>query len=72
MGEKFMAPKQLVFSIEGSRNQTIIYGGGQGKNYRSGTENVPGIIGFATALELAQKEKEKESPKIKIFAGLSY
>ena len=31
---------------------------------RSGTENVPGIVGFAKALELAQKEKLQENKRL--------
>ena len=31
----------------------MIYGGGQERNMRAGTENLYGIIGFAKALELA-------------------
>jgi len=37
----------------------LIMGGGQEDNYRSGTYNLPGIVGFAEALELAYKEKNK-------------
>ena len=33
----------------------ISFGGGQEKGLRSGTENVPGVIGFAKALELAKE-----------------
>jgi cysteine desulfurase len=43
----------------------IIYGGGQQGQLRSGTENVPGIIGFAEALILSVKNKKKESARIK-------
>ena len=45
----------------------VIYGGGQEKNLRSGTENVPGIVGFAAALEIAEAERSKESKRL---AGL--
>lgn len=34
-------------------------GGGQERQRRSGTENVPGIVGIATALRLAQAEREE-------------
>ena len=43
----------------------IIYGGGQERNIRSGTLNVPGIVGFAKAVEIAHKEMESENIKLK-------
>lgn len=43
------------------RPSSIVYGGGQEKNIRSGTLNVPGIVGFAKAVELAYSEMEKEN-----------
>ncbi len=33
----------------------IIFGGGQEKNLRSGTENMPGIVGFGVASKLAKE-----------------
>jgi len=44
---------------------SIVYGGGQERNIRSGTLNVPGIVGFAKAIEIAQKEMEQENTKFK-------
>ena len=35
----------------GVRLSPLQFGGGQERNLRSGTENVPGVIGFATAIE---------------------
>lgn len=46
----------------------VITGGGQEFGWRSGTENVPAIIGFARSIELAAKNREKETEKI---AGLA-
>ncbi len=43
----------------------IVFGGGQERNLRSGTLNVPGIIGFAKAIEISQKEMENENIKFK-------
>ena len=42
----------------------VITGGGQEFGSRSGTENVPLIAGFAKAVELADKNREKETKRI--------
>ena len=44
---------------------SIVYGGGQERNIRSGTLNVPGIVGFAKAVEIAIDEMDTESKKYK-------
>ena len=44
---------------------SIMFGGGQERKIRSGTLNVPGIVGFAKAVEISQKEMEKENAKSK-------
>jgi cysteine desulfurase len=41
----------------------IIYGGGHEFGYRSSTENIPGIIGFAKAVEIADATLEKEQER---------
>src|SRR3989344_2712667 len=62
---KIYGPKGagLLYIKEGVRVEPLIHGGGQEFGLRSGTENVPAIVGFAKALELAQKEKESENAK---------
>ncbi len=51
-GHKFHAPKGIGCLVTNSC-QTILYGGGQENGIRSGTENVPGIVGMTVALENA-------------------
>jgi cysteine desulfurase len=54
----------------------IIFGGGQEKNIRSGTENMPGIVGFGVASRLAKESLEEVSRKLmrlkkKLWEGIS-
>ncbi|MDP3901489.1 MAG: cysteine desulfurase family protein [bacterium] len=43
----------------------IVTGGGQQNGIHSGTENVPYIVGFAKAIELVVKNREKEAKRVK-------
>lgn len=42
----------------------LITGGGQEFGFRSGTENVPGIAGFAKAMEISEKKRGKEAKRL--------
>ncbi len=42
-------------------------GGGQERERRSGTENIPGIVGTAVALEIAESEKEYASQHCRVL-----
>ena len=57
---KCYGPKQVGLLWVSSHVQLrpLILGGGQERGLRSGTENVAGIIGFAMALELAEKSRK--------------
>jgi cysteine desulfurase len=56
---KFGGPKGagLLYVRRGIPFASLITGGGQERQRRAGTENVPGIIGTAKALELAERER---------------
>jgi cysteine desulfurase len=57
----------LYRRIKNKKNESIspiLTGGGQEYGLRSGTENIPLIIGFAKAVELAAKNREKEAKRI--------
>lgn len=57
-GGKIYGPKAsgLLFVKTGVGLSPIIQGGGQEQAIRSGTENVPAIIGLSTALDIAQDQ----------------
>lgn len=65
-GSKIYGPKGvgILYLRKGVRLKPIIFGGGQERNLRGGTENVPYIVGFAKALELAENQRETEVPRL--------
>lgn len=58
-GHKLGAPKGCgVLFVRGrTRTEPLVHGGGQERGRRSGTENVAGAVGLATALTLAHAEQ---------------
>lgn len=66
---KIYGPKQVgcLYVRKGVQLEPLVYGGGQEKDLRSGTENVPGVIGFARALELAHKERLQEVKRLSVL-----
>lgn len=64
---KCYGPKQvgLLYVRAGIKLKPLIQGGGQEMGLRSGTENVAGVIGFALALELADKLRHHESKRLR-------
>ncbi|MBN8781916.1 MAG: cysteine desulfurase [Sphingobacteriales bacterium SCN 48-20] len=61
-GHKFHGPKGvgILYVNDNIRVKPFIFGGGQERNMRAGTENLYGIVGFAKALELAYARVEEE------------
>ena len=62
-GHKFHGPKGvgILYINDNIKINPVIFGGGQERNMRAGTENLYGIVGFAKALELAEATMEKDS-----------
>jgi cysteine desulfurase len=62
-GHKFHGPKGcgILYVNDNIKVHPFIFGGGQERNMRAGTENLYGIIGFAKALEIAMADFEKDS-----------
>jgi cysteine desulfurase len=54
---KFYGPKGVgaLYIRQGTQISRLIYGGAQERNRRAGTENIPGIVGLAKALQLANQ-----------------
>lgn len=63
---KFNGPKGVgaLYIRSGVRIENFIDGGAQERGKRAGTENLPGIIGLAKALELASASMEEKDKKI--------
>jgi len=65
-GSKIYGPKGvgMLYVRSGVRLTPLLHGGGQEGGLRSGTLNVPGIVGFSKALEVIQKERGKEGKRL--------
>jgi len=60
-GHKVNGPKGigLMYIRKGIKIGSFIHGGAQERHRRAGTHNVPGIVGFAKAVELASRDMDK-------------
>lgn len=66
---KLYGPKGVgaLYKKQGIRLEPIMHGGGHEKGYRSGTENVSGIVGLGKAAELAEKHLPEEMKRLTIM-----
>ncbi|CAK7053700.1 cysteine desulfurase NifS [Tissierella sp. P1] len=63
---KFYGPKGIgaLYIRQGVKIDPLISGGGQERNRRAGTENVPGIVGMGKAIELAYENLDEHNNKL--------
>ena len=63
---KVHGPKGVgaLYIKKGVRITPLIHGGGQERGIRSGTENVPGIVGFGKACEIANNNLEENYARL--------
>ena len=64
---KMHGPKGIgaLFVRKGTGIDPILHGGGHERGLRSSTENVPGIVGFGTAAEMARRDMDKVSASMR-------
>ena len=66
---KIHGPKGVgaLFIKSGIKITPLAHGGGHEKNIRSGTENIPAIVGFAKSVKLAKKAHIKKMTKLRDY-----
>lgn len=71
-GHKIYGPKGVgaLFVRKGVKLSPLIHGGAQEFEKRGGTENLPGIVGFAEAMRRVHEDLEKESERLKTLRDL--
>jgi len=76
-GHKLYGPKGIgaLYVKRGTRLQPIVHGGGHERRLRSGTENVPGIVGLGVAMTIAAEQLPEVRPRLerlrdKLAAGV--
>ncbi len=64
---KFHGPKGVgaLYVRKGIKITPLFHGGGQEKFFRSGTENIPGIMGFAKAVKIASSGDVKKMTRLR-------
>ncbi|MBR5961334.1 MAG: cysteine desulfurase NifS [Clostridia bacterium] len=62
---KFYGPKGIgaLYVRHGTHIESLIHGGEQERGLRAGTENVPGIVGLGTAIEIARKDLDQNAAR---------
>nr|MBN2277922.1 cysteine desulfurase NifS [candidate division Zixibacteria bacterium] len=70
-GHKIYGPKGsgIIYIRRGTRLTPLIHGGHHEKKRRPGTEDIPAIVGFARALELAEECRKEEYGRWKDLSG---
>lgn len=73
-GGKIYGPKQsgILYANAHAKLVPLIFGGGQERGLRSGTENVAGSIGLATALDLVQTRRHAEQQRLRTLQNLFF
>ncbi len=63
---KLYGPKGVgaLYIRKGTKLSPFMHGGGQEKERRASTENVPGIVGFGKAVEIAQHDMSEEATRL--------
>jgi cysteine desulfurase len=65
-GHKLYGPKGIgaLYVRRGTRLQPILHGGGHERRLRSGTENVPGIVGLGVSITLSVEQIVEVRPRL--------
>jgi len=73
-GGKIYGPKQsgVLYVASHVQIEPLIYGGGQERGLRSGTENVASAVGFAAALDAAQTMRHEEAKRLIKIQNYAY
>lgn len=70
---KLYGPKGVgaLYVRKGTRMVSFMHGGDQERRRRASTENVPGIVGFGKAVEVAKEKMDEEAEKLTVLRDKS-